>query len=109
MSDSKVTKVVKSSKHGAAKGERRGGRAKGTPNKATKNIQDMLRDMNCDPIEGLARLAVKARAEGDDKFEAQLLRDLSPYFAPKLTAGKLDTTVTEKTHEERLQELLDDE
>lgn len=37
-----ITKVVKSSKRGASKGERRGGREKGTPNKDKKALQDKI-------------------------------------------------------------------
>lgn len=39
-----MTKVVKSSNRGSKPGERRGGRKKGTPNKATVAIKDAARE-----------------------------------------------------------------
>lgn len=35
-----------------------GGRQKGTPNKATKEVIAKLEEMGCDPIEGMARIAM---------------------------------------------------
>jgi hypothetical protein len=37
-----VTTVARTSKRGAAPGERRGGRVKGTPNKITAQLKDMI-------------------------------------------------------------------
>jgi hypothetical protein len=34
-----------------------GGRQKGTPNKRTEEIQAKLEELECDPIEGMARIA----------------------------------------------------
>lgn len=42
MSEKKITTVVKSSKRGASKGERRGGRIAGTPNKSTSIVKEAL-------------------------------------------------------------------
>lgn len=38
-------------------GERRGGRQKGTPNKRTSGIFQMLKKMKCDPLVGMAKMA----------------------------------------------------
>jgi|GEM_PF-639655 len=38
-------------------GEKHGGRAKGTPNKSTKGILAKLKELDCDPIEGMAMMA----------------------------------------------------
>ncbi|MBA2307269.1 hypothetical protein H0W26_04005 [Candidatus Dependentiae bacterium] len=43
---------------GCAPGERRGGRSKGTPNKKSQDIRERLLAMGCDPIEGMARIAM---------------------------------------------------
>jgi hypothetical protein len=40
-----------------AKGIKTGGRKKGTPNKDASEIADILSRLNCNPIEGLARIA----------------------------------------------------
>jgi len=47
-----TAKVVESSK--------KGGRVKGTPNKKTQDVIDRLKELNCDPIEGMARIAMSA-------------------------------------------------
>lgn len=43
---------------GSRPGERRGGRKKGTPNKPCHDIADKLQRLGCDPIEGMARIAL---------------------------------------------------
>lgn len=35
-----------------------GGRQKGTPNRRSKDIADTLKRLGCDPIEGMARIAI---------------------------------------------------
>jgi hypothetical protein len=52
---------------GAKPGERRGGRSKGTPNRVTQTIEAKLVELGCDPIEGMARLAL------DDKNTPELV------------------------------------
>lgn len=43
---------------GSSKGERRGGREKGKPNKKTQDIQEKLDRLECDPHEGMAIIAM---------------------------------------------------
>ncbi len=43
---------------GAKPGERRGGRAKGTPNKKTQIVMDILESLDCNPIYNLAMMAM---------------------------------------------------
>lgn len=43
---------------GSAPGERRGGRQKGTPNQITKDVAARLAAIGCDPIIGMAQLAM---------------------------------------------------
>jgi len=49
--------VAKSKVEGSTK---TGGRAKGTPNKKTQDVIDRLKELNCDPIEGMAKIAMNA-------------------------------------------------
>jgi len=51
---------------GSKPGERRGGRKKGTPNKANADLAARLKAMGCDPMEGMATLA------NDDKLDASV-------------------------------------
>lgn len=67
-------------------GEKTGGRAKGTLNKSSEEIQSRLKDLDCDPIEGLAKLAVSTENE-DIKFKCY--KELAQYVAPKLRAIEL--------------------
>lgn len=46
------------SKRGSAPGERRGGRQKGTPNAVTKAVAAKLEAIGCDPIVGMAKIAM---------------------------------------------------
>jgi len=66
---------------GAKPGERRGGRAKGTPNKKSLSVTERLETIGCDPIEGMAQIAM------DDsqpvQLRASMYRELAPYVAPK--------------------------
>lgn len=61
-----------------------GGRKKGTPNRRTVEVQEKLAALNCDPVEGMARIAL------DDKNPPELrLRayaELAPYVYPKRKA-----------------------
>lgn len=74
-----------------------GGRKKGTPNKATKEVQERLEAMNCDPIEGLAAIAKETRQQAnkatDPVEKIQFLgiayrcyKELACYVAPKRKA-----------------------
>jgi hypothetical protein len=47
----------------ARPGERRGARQKGTPNKKTLAVAETLEALGCDPIEGMARIAMDESAE----------------------------------------------
>lgn len=52
-----AAKVAKSSGRGSAPGERRGGRQKGTPNKATGEVRDLAQVYGPKAIEAAAKLA----------------------------------------------------
>ena len=70
---------------GSSPGEYRGGRAKGTPNKATLDVQAKLAALGCDPFEGMARLALQrgpcptCRGAGKARFS---ISEKGPYADP---------------------------
>lgn len=79
------------------KGTKTGGRTKGTPNKLTEAVTDLLngllaQGLACDPIEFLARVVANDKAffhrRGDIPFGVRLKAacELAPYRAPKRKA-----------------------
>ena len=75
-SESKVGKSRKKS----------GGRAKGTPNKSTKDVIERLKELKCDPIEGMAEIAKQALKADDLSLAGQMYKELAQYIAPKRKA-----------------------
>jgi len=69
-----------------------GGRQKGTPNRHTRTVQEKLEAVGCDPIEGMARLAMDEQT--DLAIRARLYAELAQYVAPKRKA--LDVTVEDQ-------------
>jgi hypothetical protein len=80
-----------------ASGMKTGGRTKGTPNNRTQDVIEKLVELDCDPIEGMARIAQQAEADGDKNLAAQIYKELAPYVAPKRKA--IEQTIK---HEEEL-------
>ena len=58
-----LAKVAKSSNRGSKPGERRGGRKKGVPNKATAEIRTIASKYGPEAVRELARLATEAESE----------------------------------------------
>ena len=71
---------------GAKPGERRGGRQKGVKNKSTQNVIDRLKELKCDPIEGMAKIAKEAMGDKDYALAGQMYKELAQYVAPKRKA-----------------------
>ena len=69
---------------GAKPGERRGGRAKGTKNRATRDVEAKLRALGCDPIKGMALIALDPDA--GIELRARMFSELALYVAPKRKA-----------------------
>ena len=69
-----------------ATGAKTGGRSKGTPNRRTQDVIEKLESLDCDPIEGMARIAQQAEADGDKNLAATMYKELAPYVAPKRKA-----------------------
>jgi len=76
---------------GAKPGERRGGRAKGTKNRGTLEVEEKLRKLGCDPITGMALIAMGIDAQGNSidasiDLKAKMLAELAQYILPKRKA-----------------------
>jgi len=74
-----------------------GGRAKGTPNRRTQNIMEKLEVLGCDPIAGLAHIAMnKKQKPGGRKdvpveLRTQMYKELAQYVARKRKAAEIET------------------
>lgn len=75
---------------GSKPGERRGGRAPGTPNKRTLHLLDRLTELGCDPLESLVTIALDPAT--DLALRVRILSDLLPYLYPKRKAVELTAT-----------------
>lgn len=69
------------------KGAKTGGRTAGTPNKRTAELTERLAELDCDPLEGLARIAADPATE--PALRARVYADLLPYLYPKRKAVEL--------------------
>ena len=66
------------------KGRKTGGRQKGTPNKATQDVVARLNELGCDPIEGMAALALDTTNTAE--LRGRMFAELAQYIAPKRKA-----------------------
>lgn len=78
-----------------ALGKKTGGRTKGTPNKATQDLLDMIEATGCcHPVQGMAEIAMQARSEGNLELAKDCYKELAQYVAPKRKAiehsGKIE-------------------
>ena len=65
-------------------GIKSGGRAKGTPNKRTAEVAELLYALDCDPVEGMARIAMnEAHAP---ELRGRMYAELAGYLFPKRKA-----------------------
>ena len=74
---------------GAKLGEKR---RQGIPNKRSVEIAERLAALGCDPIEGMARIAKEAEAEGDKALAGQMFKELAQYVAAKRKAVEMEVT-----------------
>jgi hypothetical protein len=56
----------------------------GTPNKATLAVTERLEAIGCDPIEGMARIAMNPKNPAD--LRGRMYAELAQYIAPKRKA-----------------------
>ncbi len=105
---------------GSKPGERRGGRQKGTPNKRTVEVQQRLSELDCDPIQGMALIAMDA--SNPPELRGRMFAELAAYIAPKRKAvehtgadgapiavqqhERLDVTVLDRDQRDQLRSLL---
>ena len=66
-----------------------GGRSRGTPNKATQCVLNRLQELGCDPITGLATIAMSQTSSLDLKFRC--FTELAQYAYPRRKALDLDS------------------
>jgi hypothetical protein len=70
-------------------GKKTGGRAKGTPNRKTVEITELLAALECDPVEGMARIAMDdANAP---ELRGRMYAELAQYLYPKRRATEIRT------------------
>ena len=67
-----------------------GGRLRGTPNKQTDALMRKLRKLGCDPLEGLARIALDPQT--DVALKVRCFSELAPYAYPKRKAVDVQST-----------------
>jgi hypothetical protein len=65
------------------------GRPKGSRNKQTLAVADRLEALGCDPIEGMAMIAMDEGA--DLSLRGQMYKELAQYIAPKRKAVEMQT------------------
>lgn len=58
----------------------------GSPNKRRFDVEQRLKELNCDPLEGMARIAKIAESEGDLSLAGQMHKELIKYILPQLKA-----------------------
>ena len=75
-------------------GKKTGGRLRGTPNRRTTDIQVLLMRMGCDPIEGMAKIAMDCT--NPVEIRARMYAELAQYVAPKRKAVQVDTGDTNR-------------
>ena len=67
-----------------AVGRKTGGRQKGTPNRRTQEIIEKLDTLGCDPIEGMARIAMDE--SNTVELRGRMYAELAHYVFPKRKA-----------------------
>lgn len=75
------------------KGNKTGGRTKGTPNRRTQEVIDILNRLNCSPIEGLVNIATIAMEKQDYALAGNMYKELSQYMFPKRRAVEVAAEV----------------
>ena len=60
-----------------AKGRKTGGREKGTPNNKTLEVAAILEEVRCDPIRGMAKLAMNPR--NSPELRGRMFSELAQY------------------------------
>lgn len=75
-----------------------GGRKQGTPNKKTLQVEELLEQMNCNPIRAMIELAMNEAIEPALKLSA--LKELSQYVYSKKRSSEVSVAMGEKSAED---------
>jgi hypothetical protein len=67
-----------------ALGKKTGGRVKGTPNRRTADVIERLEALGCDPVEGMALIAMDTA--NPPELRGRMYAELAQYVAPKRRA-----------------------
>jgi hypothetical protein len=70
-----------------AKGYKTGGRSAGTPNRKTLEITELLESYDCNPIEGMVRIAQDET--NTPELRARMFSELAQYMYPKRRAVEM--------------------
>ncbi len=70
-------------------GNKTGGRRKGTLNKANQAVQEKLNELDCDPIEGMVKIANLSMKSEDYELAARMYKELAQFVAPKLRSTEV--------------------
>jgi hypothetical protein len=70
-----------------AKGHKTGGRVAGTPNRKTEEAAELLESLGCNPIEGMARIAMNEKHAPE--LRGRMYAELAQYVCPKRKAMEL--------------------
>lgn len=82
-----MTKVAANSRGGSKPGERRGGRQKGTPNKATATIKEIARQYTTEAIEALVGVLRNSETDAAKVSAAKEILDRGYGKATTVLAG----------------------
>ena|SRR3989442_1928650 len=80
------------------------GRQKGTPNKRTQDARELLEGLGCEPLAGMARIAMDE--EQDIELRARMYAELAPYLYPRRKSIEVQADVTDASDFLQLRELL---
>jgi len=67
-----------------ATGRKTGGRMAGTPNRKTREVGELLESLDCDPIRGMAAIALNPEASLE--LRGRMNAELAGYLYPKRKA-----------------------
>lgn len=96
-----TAKVAKSSNRGSKPGERRGGRKKGTPNKATASLKDIAREYTAEAVEALVHV-LRTESGAAKVSAAKEILDRGYGKASQVLSGDEDGNPLKLVHEIRL-------
>jgi len=79
-----------------AQGRKTGGRQRGTPNRRTAEVAARLEELGCDPVEGMARIALDV--SNPPELRGRMFAELAQYVAAKRRAIDLGQNEGQQVH-----------